>query len=160
MANAKLTGDWKGAGIILQRLSASVSPIAEARLHEDGKIVLKRLVQHIDRQDLNWTPLAQRTIEAKNSEKIYIETGWLKDNLVVRRLKNNPRGSTIFIGASPWKRHQPSGEKFSDIMIWLEYGTDKIPARPLIRPTWAELEKELKDNWRGMIRELIRGWRI
>jgi hypothetical protein len=45
--------------------------------------------------------------------------------------------------------------KFSDIMIWLEYGTDAIPPRPLIRPTWDEIEPVLKQHWKGILAELI-----
>ena len=94
--------------------------------------------------------------EQKGHDKIYVETGWLKENLSVRRITIKPLRSTIFVGASPWKTHKPSGKKFSELMIMLEYGTDEIPARPLIRPTWAEIEKEIKAGWRKMFKDKLR----
>lgn len=148
-------GDWTRAGVVLQKLSVNIFPAFKAQLEEDGKLILKTLIDHIDSQDLPWTPLAQRTIELKGGDgTIYVETGFLKDNLQVRKVKSVTNGMTLFVGASAWKR-TPSGVKFSDLMIWLEYGTDKIPPRPLIRPTWDEVEPILKDNWRDLLQDLI-----
>ena len=72
----------------------------------------------------------------------------------MRRVKSVANGITLFIGASAWKR-TPDGVKLSDLMIWLEYGTDKVPPRPLIRPTWEEVEPIIKDNWRNLLQDLI-----
>ncbi len=161
--SSRLVGDWKKAGIVLKNISTKISPLANARLYADGKIIVEKMVEHIDKQDLPWTPLKQHTIQLKGNEKVYYESGWLRDNLSVRRLKNNPRGSTIFIGASPWKKHPQSGLTFSDLMIFLEYGTRYTPARPLVRPTWNELEEEIKQGWADMIKELLGGqenWKV
>lgn len=148
-------GDWTRAGAVLQGLSVNLFPAFKAQLEEDGKLILDELRGHIDAQDLPWTPLSQRTIQLKGGDStIYVETGYLRGNLEVRRVKSVANGLTLFIGASAWKR-TPSGEKFSDIMIWLEYGTDRIPPRPLIRPTWDEVEPIIKDNWRSLLQDLI-----
>jgi len=99
--------------------------------------------------------LSERTIELKGGDDtIYVETGFLRDNLQVRRIKSVKNGVTIFVGASAWQR-TPQGLKFSDLMIWLEYGTDKIPPRPLIRPTFDELEPILKEGYRDILEDLI-----
>lgn len=148
-------GDWTRAGVVLQGLSVNLFPAFKAQLEEDGKLILDELRGHIDAQDLPWTPLSQRTIQLKGGDStIYVETGYLRGNLEVRRVKSVANGLTLFIGASAWKRHS-SGEKFSDIMIWLEYGTDRIPPRPLIRPTWDEVEPIIKDNWQSLLQDLI-----
>lgn len=148
-------GDWTRAGAILQGLSVSLLPAFKAQLQEDGKLILKTVLNHIDRQDLSWTPLAQRTVELKGGDTtIYVDTGYLKENLEVRRVKAPKGGMTLFIGASAWKTTH-SGVKFSDLMIWLEYGTDKMPPRPLIRPSWEEVEPTIKNNWRELLQNLI-----
>lgn len=158
MLGLKLTGDWNKAGLFLQNLSVRIYPAFQAQLEEDGKLVLNKLQDHIDSQDLSWTPLAQRTIELKGGDStIYVDTGTLKNGLTVRRVKSSVKGSTIFIGASPWKKHSPSGQRLSDLMIWLEYGTDKIPPRPLIRPTIEEVEDIIKNNWRELMKDLVEG---
>ena len=152
-----LKGDWNKAGIYLRNLAVKLKPAFEVQLYEDGQFVLETMRGHIDNQDLSWTPLSERTIELKGGDDtIYVETGALRDGLVVRRIKSTVKGSTIFIGASPWKRHE-GGMKMSDLMIWLEYGTDKIPPRPLVQPTIEEVEDILKKHWKELMKELIKG---
>lgn len=152
-------GDWTKAGIILQSLSSGkIVPAMSAQLKDDGDIILEKIVGHIDSQDLNWTPLAEPTIALKSGdETIYVETGFLKSNLKVRKVKAPKNGVTYFIGADAWTKHSPSGLKFSDLMIYLEYGTANIPARPLIRPTFEELEAILKKHWKDCLQDLMKG---
>lgn len=155
--NLTLTGDWNKAGIYLQNLAVRLQPAFSAQLYEDGQMILDKMQGHIQSQDLGWTPLSERTIELKGGDDtIYVETGALMNGLVVRRVKSSVKGSTIYVGASPWKRH-PNGMKMSDLMVWLEYGTDKIPPRPLVRPTFEEVQDILKDNWKELMKELLRG---
>lgn len=153
----QLRGDWNKAGIYLRNLAVKLRPAFEAQLYEDGQLILDTIKGHIDAQDLNWTPLSERTIELKGGDDtIYVETGELYDGLTVRRIKSATKGSTIFVGASPWKRHK-NGMKMSDLMIWLEYGTDKIPPRPIIRPTHEEVQKVLQQHWKELFEDLCKG---
>lgn len=159
-ASLKLTGDWKRAGIYLKNLSTKLTPAFQAQFYEDGEFVLDVMKSHIINQDLSWTPLAERTIELKGGDDtIYIETGRLLDGLTVRRIKSSNTGSTIFVGASPWKTHKnPRGAevKMSDLMIWLEYGTDKMPPRPLIQPTYNEVSDLLHKHWKELMTVLVK----
>lgn len=151
----EMTGDWNRAGLYLRNLAVKLRPAFEGKLYEDGQLVLEKMRGHIDNQDLNWTPLSERTIALKGgSEVIYIETGKLRNGLTVRRIKSTVKGSTLFIGASPWKKH--GDIKMSDLMIWLEYGTDKIPPRPLVQPTVDEVKELLKNHWVELMKELLR----
>ena len=153
----KMTGDWNRAGLHLQNLSVKLRPAFQAQFDEDGKFVLEKMQSHIDKQDLSWTPLAERTIELKGGDDtIMIETGQLRNGLSVRRIKSSVKGSTIFVGASPWKRHE-GGMKLSDLLIWLEYGTDKMPPRPLVEPTIEEVQKILTDHWKELFEDLVKG---
>lgn len=153
----KMTGDWNRAGVHLKNLAVKLRPAFQAQFEEDGEFVLETMRGHIDSQDLSWTPLADRTIELKGGDTtIYVETGELRNGLSVRRIKSTVQGSTIFVGASPWKHHK-GGMKLSDLLIWLEYGTDKIPPRPLVQPTMEEVEKVLKDHWKDLFEDLVKG---
>lgn len=157
MLKLQMTGDWNKAGIFMRNLAVQLKPAFEAQLYEDGQLILNTIKGHIDSQDLDWTPLAERTIELKGGDDtIYVETGALRDGLVVRRIKSTVKGSTLYVGASPWKRHQ-GGMKMSDLMIWLEYGTDKVPPRPIIRPTYEEVQDVLKKHWKELFKELCKG---
>lgn len=148
-------GDWARAGAVLQGLAKNLTPAFTARLKNDGELVLQRIQAHIDNQDLGWAPLANSTIRLKGgSTTIYVETGFLRGNLKVRKVRSAKNGASFFIGADAWTT-TPTGEKFSDLMIWLEYGTDKMPARPLIRPTWEEVQDIIKSNWKELLGEMI-----
>ena len=158
----KMTGDWKKAGIVLKHLSVKLYPAFELQLQKDGQFILETMKGHIDSQDLNWTPLAERTIALKGGDDtIYIDSGALRDGLVVRRVKSTVKGSTFFIGGSPWKRHTNShtGESvpMDSLMIWLEYGTDKVPPRPLIQPTYDEVMDTITKNWENYFKKLCKG---
>lgn len=153
----KVYGDWAKAGIMLRRLAVELNPFAHARLYEDGKLVLDTIKGHIDRQDLSWTPLQSSTVAKKGNNDIYVETGTLRNGLTVRKVKSSKDNLVLFIGASPWKRHTPSGLKMSDLMIYLEYGTDKLPPRPLIEPSYEELRDKLTHEWGGLIQSFIGG---
>lgn len=153
----QMTGDWNKAGIHLKNIGVKLCPTFEAKFYEDGEMVLDVMKGHIQAQDLAWTPLAERTIELKGGDDtILVETGQLSNGLSVRRIKSTTRGSTIFVGASPWKKHE-GGMKLSDLLIWLEYGTDKLPPRPLVRPTMDEVEDLLKNNWKEIFEDICKG---
>jgi hypothetical protein len=148
-------GDWTRAGVVLQSLRVNLVPAFKAQIQEDGELILQTMIEHIDAQDLDWTPLAEKTVELKHGDTtIYVETGFLRNALEVRKIKSPASGFTLFIGASAWKR-TPEGVRLSDLMIWLEYGTEKMPPRPLIRPTWEEVKPLIKSHWKVMLKDLI-----
>lgn len=151
----EMTGDWNRAGIYLKNLAVRLNPAFQAKFYEDGEMILEKMKGHIYSQDLNWIPLSKHTVELKGGDTtIMIDTGQLVNGLTVRRIKAKDRGTTIFVGASPWKSHE-GGMKMSDLMIWLEYGTDKMPARPLVRPTFEEVEGLLKASWEEIFKDII-----
>ena len=149
-------GDWVKAGVVLQGIKDNLKPNFEVELREDGELILKKIREHVAKQDLDWVPLSPETVYKKGSEEIYVETGFLMDNLEVRKVKSSSTNFTLFIGASAWKKTKDD-IKLSDLMIWLEYGTDKIPPRPLIRPTWDEVKPIIKDHWGDILKGIVEG---
>lgn len=150
-------GDWSRAGVVLKRLAINLNPFAKGILYENGQLVLETIQGHIDNQDLNWTPLANSTKRAKGSDDIYVETGSLRNGLTVRKIKSSKDSLVLFVGASPWKRHAPSGKKMSEILIFLEYGTPRIPPRPLVEPSFEEVKGKIQNEWKGVIYDFIGG---
>lgn len=147
-------GDWTRAGVVLQGLSVNIFPAFKAQILADGEMIVETLKGHIQAQDLPWAPIAGSTVAIKGNSLIYIDTGYLMDSIKVRRIRSVANGMTIFVGANPWTKTS-SGHKLSDLMIWLEYGTSKMPARPLIRPTWDEVEPIISGNWEALLKDLI-----
>lgn len=150
-------GDWKKCGVMMKALGMKLFPLVEAKLYENGELILSTVREHVDKQDLNWTPLSPVTVRLKGDEKIYTETGVLIDGLVVRKIKSSKQDITLFVGASPWKTHKPSGKKFSELMLYLEYGTATIPPRPIMRPTYEELKGKLSKGWGEVILKSMEG---
>lgn len=150
-------GDWARAGVVLKQLAVNLNPYAKGLLYEEGQLVLETIQGHIDKQDLSWTPLENSTVKAKGSDHIYVETGSLRNGLTVRKIKSSKDDLVLFVGASPWKRHAPSGKKMSEILIFLEYGTSRIPPRPLIEPSFEEVKSKIQKEWRGAIADFIGG---
>lgn len=157
MIQVTSTGDWHKCGVLLKALATKLMPVCKAKLYENGKVVVETMQEHIDKQDLPWEALSDTTLRLKEDERIYIETGYLRDNIGVRKVKSSANEVAYFIGASPWKTHKPSGEKFSDIMMYMEYGTVTQPPRPLVRPTYKEVKDELKEEWSDYLKDLVRG---
>lgn len=150
-------GDWAKAGVVLRGLSNTkrVRGVFKDALDMNGEMIKDKMVKHIDAQDLNWTPLSPHTVVLKGNDKIYVETGSLRNGLSVRTIRSPSNGYAVFIGASPYSRNV-DGTKLSDVMTYLEYGTSKIPARPLIRPTWNEVKSKVKADMRKTLRGIVR----
>lgn len=152
-----MTGDWQRAESCLHNLSIKMYPAFVAQLKEDGEYVLEKLQGHIDSQDLGWTPLSPITVELKGGDTtIMVETGDLRGSLSVVPIKSSKNGSTIFVGASNAKTHN-SGLRLDTLMIWLEYGTDKMPPRPLMQPTYEEVKDVIIMSWKALFAELVKG---
>jgi hypothetical protein len=150
-------GQWAQAGKYLTGLGARMDPHFRARMDEAGSLLLEKMVAHIDAQDLGWAPLAESTVALKNGdETIYVETGFLRNNLKARRVRSSKANYSLFIGADAWTEHAPSGRKFSDIMVWLEYGTANMPPRPLIAPAWEEMRPEIERLFKEGMGDLLR----
>lgn len=154
---AELVGEWKKAGVLLSRMPTVFPELGRRKLYADAEKILHKLQEHIDQQDLPWVPLSESTVHQKGNDRVFVESGYLRENLSVRRLPTSKSGEiAVFVGASPWKKHKPSGLKFSTLMLYLEYGTETIPARPLMRPTMEEMRNELDQSWDLWLREALR----
>ena len=142
-------GDWGRAGIVLHSIAVKLFPAFVAKFEEDGEFVVDTMKGHIDAQDLPWTPLSARTVSLKGGETIYVETGTLRDSIKATKLSSSS-GITIFVG--------PTASGGGDaVLMWMEYGNSRVPARPLIRPTYEEVAPILRGGWADLLREIITG---
>jgi len=76
----------------------------------------------------------------KNKDKFWIDTGFIIKNLRVYRAG---RYGDIYIGFPRNVRHPKSKTRLYKIIMWLERGTKKQPARPLIKPTVVLVSKNI-----------------
>lgn len=101
---------------------------------------IKRVKKHIKKQDLNWPPLSTEYYQYKLSNNLSLNT-WEATSLLKKTLGLLKKGDTYIIGWGNSRRHK--GVKVSDISRYLEYGTIKIPPRPLFRTVLKSIIKDL-----------------
>ena len=151
MMSLNRSGQWREANIFLGNLSRNITKDMDDALQKSAELVLERLRERIDSGGSDWAPLEPRTVKLKGHDTIYIESGWLRKNLDIRKLTNmqsGERGKTVIIGASPWKTHPSVARagralKFSDLMTYLEYGTTRMVGRPLLVPVFEAVDSEV-----------------
>lgn len=106
-------------------------------------IFIKEVKRCIDTQSIKWEPLSRPYLLSKArrglSTNIWEATSQLKNTLSVRK----STGMVLTIG---WKRsehHKGSKIPIYKIARSLEYGTMKIPPRPLFRVVFSKIERNL-----------------
>lgn len=151
------TGDWDLATMLLNKISrGSLIQRVQLKLNDLGEIAVEKLKEHIDNQDLNWAPLSPKTVEIKaGNDKIYVQTGMLRDSLKVVKADFGNSSYSLYIGVDD--KATGDGTNLSDILYYMEYGTNKQPPRPLLAPTFMELKPLIQKEVRNAIIEILRG---
>jgi len=90
------------------------------------------LVERIHQGDSGWAPLSAAWAEQKGHGNQWYYTGTLES-----AIKYEVRDEAVYVGIV-----KPEGE-VGQIAMQLEYGTSKIPARPLFGPVASENEDEI-----------------
>lgn len=104
----------------------------------------KRLLSHIEKNDIKWKALSPKYLEHKKKNALYLKTwkatGQLKGEIVV--MKTASGWWTGILGTQKY----PDGTSVSLVAMVLEYGspTKNIPARPLFRPTRRKMMSNIK----------------
>lgn len=141
MSNVKFTGDWNRLKKNLSR--RNVKELTSA-VDEQAKVLQKTIQGHIDRQDLGWSPLSKNTIRLKHGNStIYVDTGTLRNSITTNKISSSDTYYSVGVKVKDGKSPK-NGESLSNIMNYMEYGTARQPARPLIRPSWEEKRSSIK----------------
>lgn len=158
-------GDWAKAAIVLRGMANNLTPAFTAQLNADGEFVLETLKGHILVQDLKWQPLSPNTRKREGylgDDFIYYDTGFMYDNLRVLKVNSRKNGASFFIGANRDVKYHTGDARYEsseepllrDVLVWMEYGTEKQPARPLFRPTWEEVKPVLQRHWKELLKAM------
>jgi hypothetical protein len=106
------------------------------------------LVDAIDkrRYDYRWDDLSVSYLRYKKKHNLSLKkweaTGLLKDSIDAYRSNNK-----WVVGINPYLSYKDSGVKVLKVARWLEYGTDRIPPRPLFRPIARYMRKHVRRYW-------------
>lgn len=147
---SRLFGDWDKFQNKLTGMT-KMGNFLDSKLQFDSETVLSMMKNHILNQDLPWVSLSDSTVEHKKSSLIYLETKYLVDNLAIQKTSKG-----YFIGALNGTEHEPSGLEMSKLLKYLEFGTDRIPPRPLVKPTYEEYKSKFYALWVAYLKEYFR----
>ena len=84
-----------------------------------------------------WQPLAESTINAKNSALPLYVDGTLRD-----AIEHTVDGDRVYIGVKSHILHDGKTD-IADVAVWQELGTQHIPPRPFIGPALHENREEV-----------------
>lgn len=98
-----------------------------------------------------WPPLSIPYRDWKGdhnlSLNIWEATGYLKKSIVYRK-----RNGYYLVGIDPYKKYK-DGPKVLYVAQCIEYGTSRMPARPLFRPIFNQVRKNIRRYWVKFLRE-------
>jgi hypothetical protein len=136
---ARFFGDWDKFRRWVDRIKFGVfREKYQKEMEALGRAIDNKVRGHIIRQDLRWIPLSSATIERKGHRRVYFETGEYSRSI---RTQVKPVGRfSLELSVTPQGSHSGSGLPMGQLAGILEYGTSKIPSRPIWRPTFTEVE--------------------
>ena len=134
-----LYGQWGRMKAWFQKVKMRAAPTSmQEDVQRFGDAVRERVRLHIVSQDLPWPPLKHGTITAKGHSAAYMDTLEYYRSIDVKVSKTAVFSLDMLVG--PVGEHSGSGLSMGLLASYLEYGTEKILARPLWRPVLAEVE--------------------
>ena len=131
-------GDWQKFQLWVAWLrNGGHIPLVKQWMDELGKQIEQKIGEHILFQDIDWEPLAASTIAKKGHDRIYMDTGKYISSLTHNVTVSGKFDVTLTVFL---KNDYPDrGEAVATIAKYLEFGTKRMPARPLWRPVTNEL---------------------
>lgn len=131
-------GEWVQTHAWLHGLQAAPLDPFSDKLEDLGKAIQKSVQQHIVEQDLDWAPLAHSTIRQKGFDSILMHTLEYVQKIEFEVLKSSLNQWELIV--YPKGEHTASGLPMQTLAMYLEYGTSRMPERPLWRVVFEEIE--------------------
>lgn len=135
---SKLYGDWSKVKVFTKRFPKSLHQQMEESETREASDIQKEIRDGILGQKFGHTPLKPETIERKGSSETLVDTGALANSFEVVPMGEGK--AIVPVGQSD------SGLSMSELMTIHEYGTQKIPARPVVRPTYDKVTEEVQKD--------------
>lgn len=154
MFRFELTGDWAQATAFFNTLPYSLVAGANSLVESQGNFLAQELKDHIWKQDLGWVPLAEATVLKKEiigaSQLTLVEWGTFAESITANVFVSGDDIS-VYVYAAGENLRAPNDK----IAMWHEFGTSRMPARPLFNPTFNENEALLKSQWADLVSNAI-----
>lgn len=106
-----------------------------------GLRLQKAFKQRIKEGDASWAPLSAGWAETKGHGNQWYYTGRLE-----KAIEYEIDDAGVRVGVLKPETYPESGENVARVALKLEYGTSRIPARPLFRPVFDEQIKGIVED--------------
>lgn len=154
---SRLDGPWKDVEQDLNGLGMRINARVQLATAQNAEVVRKVLVKHIQNQDLPWKKLNTAYLERKKKKRlstaILIATSEFMQSITTQISSDK---LSAFVGVLRSGKRK-DGEPAVLVAEIHEFGSKarNIPARPLFRPTFAEIKPEVADSYKAAINEAL-----
>ena len=111
---------------------------------------IKKAIE-FQRYRVKWRPLSIPYMKYKRLHHLSLKT-WKATGMLLRAIAYKRHNDHYIIGINPNLRYR-NGIRILDVAKYIEYGTRKMPARPLFRPIIFEMRKNIKQYWWTFLKE-------
>lgn len=132
----KLEGNWTAISWMMASLPLDIKQSyikAQITIAKKLKTIIKN---HIKNNDLGWQELDSSTIRRKGHDRPWYDTGAIYNNIDIVT-----KGVNVFVGIKPGIMTYKGDRTLTAIAASMEYGTGKMPARPLFLPSSKEIKR-------------------
>lgn len=119
-----------------------------------AEIYVEKLVDAINSQRYKsrWEPLTPEYLEYKRknglSTNIWEATSLAKDSITYYR-----SGNSYVVGVNRRLKYPDSNVLVYKVIRWMEFGTSRMPARPLFLPVKRDIERNMRKYWEEFLEE-------
>lgn len=144
--------NWKPA-LVIARKDPDKQKLLGQFAHYIADIYVEELVDAVNSQKYEgkWEPLTPEykawKVSQGLSSKIWEATSLLKDSISVWR-----SGSAWVVGIEKNIRYPGSNVPVYKVARWMEYGTSRMPPRPLFRPVKDHIQRNMRSHWNDFLR--------
>lgn len=94
----------------------------------------------------NWKPLSRRYLKYKRTHGLSTNI-WEATGTLVESISYWKQGERYVVGVRPRKTYPGTDVTILSVIRRMEYGDNKVPARPLFRPIAKYLQKNIRRYW-------------
>lgn len=145
---SKVFGDWGRLKNLAKNLPKDLKQAMEEVNENKANEIQAHMKGIIYNQTEAWPPIKEDTKNRKGSSKALIETGTLVESISVQ-------GSGDEIVVAPTGSN-PSGLSNQELGSIHEYGTEVVPPRPFVSPTYEQFQEEMPSIYSKTAKEVIK----
>lgn len=135
----KKVGNWDGTIKALKNFGPQIAKEAKQSQRRLAVNMRAAIIGHIQAQDLKWAPLRPDTLKRKQNKNRYMI--YMDTETYINSITINTKGNSVSVGikrGQPYKGRKDRSITVDQVAMWMEFGTSKVEARPLWRPTIEE----------------------